>query len=186
LSAETAAVSVRVAATVIVVGISMVGISMVGISTIRICAATISMAEAGAYETGAVKTSAVEIAGVALFKKRAVVGVVAIIPIVTVPGREVVIGISGELVFIDHAIAAGVAIGVGVCTLVIICTLILIGALVVIRFLVDRRRCGVDDRRRGYIDTRSVERNPQMGVYVYLGVAFGGDQQTRGSEGGEC
>src|SRR5271170_4893676 len=102
-----------------------------------------------------VKTTAVEITGISLFKKRAVMGVVPIIAIVTVPGRKVVISISGELVFIDHAIAAGIAIGVDIC------------ALVVIGLLIYRSGRWVD-RQRCYINAGSAERKPEMGAYGYL------------------
>jgi hypothetical protein len=118
----------------------MVCISAAGISTIYRCTTTISTAIARAQETGTVKMSAVEITGISLFKKRAVMRVVPIIPIVAVPGREVVIRIAGKLVLIGHAIAAWIAVRVG------------IRVLVVIRFLINRRRRGVDYRRRCYIN----------------------------------
>jgi hypothetical protein len=127
---------VHISATAITtIHISMVrvpaGISAIDISAIGIRATTISMTKACAEETSAVKASAVEITGISPFEKRTVMGIVPIIPIVAVPGREVIIGIPGELVFIDYTIAAGIAVRVHVC------------ALVIIGFLVDRRRCGV-------------------------------------------
>ena len=101
-------------------------------------------------------------------------GVVPIIAIVTVPGREVVISISGELVFIDHAIAAGITVGVDIC------------ALIVIGFLIYRSRCGVDHRRRRYVNAGPAERKPEMGAYVYLCIALSGDQQACSGQRGEC
>jgi hypothetical protein len=50
-----------------------------------------------------VKTTAVKISGIPSFKERAIVSIVIVIPVVTVPGRIVIINISGELVFIHYA-----------------------------------------------------------------------------------
>jgi len=47
-----------------------------------------------------VKTTAVKISGIPSFKERPIVSIVIVIPIVTVPGRIVIISISGEFVFI--------------------------------------------------------------------------------------
>jgi hypothetical protein len=100
-------------------------------------------------------------------------GVVPIIAIVTVPGRKVVISISGELVFIDHAIAARITVGVD------------IYALVTIRLLVYRSGCGVDPRWR-YIYAGPAEREPELRAYVYLCIALSGDQQACSCQCGEC
>jgi hypothetical protein len=100
----------------------------------------------------------------------------AIIPkiaVVTVPGWKVVISISGELVFIDNAIAAGITVRIDIC------------ALVVIGFLVSRSGCGIDYRRRCYVNAGPAERKPEMGAYVYLCFARSGDQQACSSQSGE-
>ena len=174
-SATASAISttIHISTTIPAVHISVIHVSATGISAISVCTSTISTAIACAKETSAVKPSAVKIAGISLFKKRAVMGVVPIIPIVAVPGREVVIGISGELVFINHAVAAGIAIRVD------------IGTLISIGFLVCRSWCGVDRRRRN-INTGSAERKPEMGAYVYLCIALSGDQQACSCQRGEC
>jgi hypothetical protein len=170
---------VDIAATGIsMVRVSTTGISMVRVSTIRVSDTGISTTIALAKETSAVEASAVEIAGISPFKERAVMGVVPVIPIVAVPGREVVIRIPGELVFIDHAIAAGITVRVDICALVVI------GFLV--RFLIDRRRRSVDHGRRRYINAGPAEGEPEMRVYIYLCIAFFGDQQTCSCQRGEC
>jgi hypothetical protein len=110
---------VHIPAAVAAVCISMIHVSAAGISTIDIRATGISTTIVLAYETATVKPAAVEIAGISLFKKRAVMGVVPIIPIVAIPGREIVIRIAGELVFIYYTIVAGVAIWVNIRALVI-------------------------------------------------------------------
>ena len=58
-----------------------------------------------------VKTAAVKVPRIPSFKKRPVVGIVIVIPVVTVPGRIVIIRISGELVFIGNR-AGGVGISI--------------------------------------------------------------------------
>ena len=100
--------------------------------------------------------------------------IVPIIAIVTVPGWKVVISISGELVFIDHAIAARITVRVD------------IRALVVIGFLVYRSGCRVDHRRWRYVNAGPTERKPEMGVDVYLRIALNGDQQACSCQRGEC
>src|SRR5579863_5671277 len=101
-------------------------------------------------------------------------GVVPIIAIVTVPGRKVVIRISGELVFIDHAIAARITVGVDVCPLV------------AIGLLVYRSGCGVDYLRRRYEYAGPAERKPELRAYVYLCIALCSDQQACSGQRGEC
>ncbi len=53
------------------------------------------------FKTGMVKTSSVEIGPVIPFEIGTIMGIIKPIPVVTIPGRIVIIGISGIIVFID-------------------------------------------------------------------------------------
>ena len=94
-----------------------------------------------------VKTAAVKVPRIPSFKKWPVVGIVIVIPVVTVPGRIVIISISGELVFIGNR-AGSVGISIWI--------------------LVHRRR------RRIYRPYRDGKTN--MRIHVYLRVALDGNQ----------
>jgi hypothetical protein len=98
------------------------------------------------------------------------VGIIVIIPVVAVPGGKVVIQIPGELVFIDDAIAAGIAVSVGIHILIGIRVLVSVGilvgvgVLVSVGILVNRSRRSinrggrtVDDRGRRYINAGSAK-----------------------------
>jgi hypothetical protein len=75
--------------------------SMVAISTVGISAIAISPVDTFMFETFVVKTSMVEISGMISFEERAIMGEVETIPIVAVPGRIIIIGISGKISFAD-------------------------------------------------------------------------------------
>jgi hypothetical protein len=101
----------------------------------------------GLAKPAIVKTTTVKISGIPSFKERPIVSIVIVIPIVTVPGRIIIISISGEFVIIRHR--AG-CIGIP------------------IRVLVYGRR------RRIYRPYRNGKTN--MCIHVYLSVAFDGNQ----------
>jgi hypothetical protein len=108
-------------------------------------------------KTTSVKATAVEISGIPSFEKRPIVGIVSIIPIVTVPDLVVVVRISGEVCLKAYSIAVGIPIiGVGV------------------GVLIHRSGSLVDDGRRRYIYTRATKGRPEMRVDIYLGIAPGG------------
>ena len=94
-----------------------------------------------------VKTAAVKVARIPSFKKRPVVGIVIVIPVVTVPGRIVIISISGELVFIGNR-AGSVGISIWI--------------------LVHRRRRHI---YRPYRDGKT-----NMRIHVYLRVTLDGNK----------
>jgi hypothetical protein len=101
----------------------------------------------GLAKPAIVKTTTVKISGIPSFKERPIVSIVIVIPIVTVPGRIIIISISGEFVIIRHR--AG-SIGIS------------------IRILVHGRR------RRIYRPNRNGKTNTR--IHVYLRVAFDGNQ----------
>jgi hypothetical protein len=105
-------------------------------------AAIVSLAE-----PAIVKTTAVKISGIPSFKKWPIVGIVIVIPVVTVPGRIVIINITGEFVFIPYR-AGSVGISIWI--------------------LVNGRR------RRIYRPHRDGKSN--MRIHVYLRVALDGHQ----------
>src|SRR6185312_15286066 len=134
-----------------------------GVASTRI--ATITVTKTCADETGAVKPAADKERSISVFEEGAIVGIIVIIPIVPVPGGEVIIEISGEFVFIDDAIAAGIAIRVGIHILSGVRVLVSIGVLVRrilisrvrrsvsgSRGCISRRRSAIDHRGRCYID----------------------------------
>jgi len=70
------------------IGISTIDISTIDISTIDISAAiSIPASVVFALKTPPIKATAIEISGIPSFEKRPIVGIVGIIPIVTVPDR---------------------------------------------------------------------------------------------------
>jgi hypothetical protein len=54
------------------------------------------------YEPGVVEMTAIEVGPVVSFKERMVMCEIETIPVVTVPGRVVIVGVSGELRFTDR------------------------------------------------------------------------------------
>lgn len=154
-------------------------------------AAGIAATKTGAQEAGAVKPAADKEIGISAFKEGTIVGIIVIIPVMAVPGRKVVIQIPGELVFIDNPIAAGIAVRVRIHILIGIRVLVGVGILVSIRILVhwgrrsvDRSRSAIDNRRGRYINAGAPK--TQMSIYIYLRITFAGDQQTGGSQRGQC
>jgi hypothetical protein len=158
--------------------------------------ATITVTKTCADETGAVKPAADKERSISVFEEGAIVGIIVIIPIVPVPGGEVIIEISGEFVFIDDAIAAGIAIRVGIHILSGVRVLVSIGVLVRrilisrvrrsvsgSRGCISRRRSAIDHRGRCYIDAGAAKADP--GAYIYLGVSLGSDQRARDGQGGQ-
>ena len=119
--------------------------------------------------------------------------IIVIIPVVAIPRRKVIIQVPRELVFIDDAIDAGIAVSVGIHVLVGIRVLVGIGILVSIGILLHRRGSRrsihgsgstIDHRGRRYINTGSAE--PKMGMYIYLCIAFPGDQHAACGQDGQC
>jgi hypothetical protein len=94
-----------------------------------------------------VKTTAIKISGIPSFEKWPIVGIIIVIPVVTVPGRIVIISISREFVFIPYR-AGSVGISIWI--------------------LVNGRR------RRIYRPHRDGKAN--MRIHVYLRVALDGNQ----------
>jgi len=125
----------------------MVHIPTIGIATPPITglgptAPIITLAKATIVETTAVKIS-----GIPSFKERPIVSIVIVIPVVTVPGRIVIISIAGEFIFIRHC-AGRIRIS--------------------IRILVHGRR------RRIYRPYRNGKTNTR--IHIYLRVTFDGNQ----------
>jgi hypothetical protein len=116
------------------------------------------------YEPGVVEMTAVKVGPVVSFKERTVVFEVETIPVVTIPGRVVIVGITGEIGFTNSRsgiIAIGInRYGCG-----------RIGGTV-------NNGCGSDHDTGG--------RNPKSYVCTdeYLGITFGSDE-AGGYNGGE-
>jgi len=142
------------------IGISTIDISTIDISTIDISAAiSIPASVVFALKTPPIKATAIEISGIPSFEKRPIVGIVGIIPIVTVPDRIVVVRIPGELSCKGYTVAVGIpVVGVGV------------GALIC--------RIGLLIYRSGSL--------VNAGWGWYLRIAPGGDEYAGGCQGGEC
>jgi hypothetical protein len=123
-----------------------------------------------AFPPCVVKAPTIEIGPVVSFEIRPVVGVVYPIAIVTAPGRIVIIDITGEFGF------AGCGRGI---VPAIIC------GIVVNRCGRRVDRCG---RRvnggRSNIHPDAGEADTDMGVYIYLRIAFGSDE-AGGQSGGD-
>jgi hypothetical protein len=98
-------------------------------------------------EPAIVKTTAIKISGIPSFEKWPIVGIVIVIAVVAVPGRIVIISISGEFFFIPYR-AGSVGISIWI--------------------LVNGRR------RRIYRPHRDGKTN--MRIHVYLRVAIDGHQ----------
>jgi len=172
-----------------------------GVASTRI--ATIAVTKTCTDEAGTVKPAADKERSISAFKEGAIVGIIVIIPIVPVPGRKVIVEIPGKIVFIDDAIAAGIAIGVGIHILSGIRILVRIGILVGIGILISRilvgrvRRCisgsrcsirrsrsAIDHRGRRYVNAGPAKTDP--GAYIYLGITLGSDQHACDGQGGQC
>jgi hypothetical protein len=149
-----------------VIGISRVGISMIDVSTIGISAAVgiaaaigISASVVFALKATSVKATTIEISSIPSLEKRPIVGIVGVIPIVTVPDGVVVVRIPGELSRKGYTVAVGIPIiGVGISAL--IC------------------RIGLLIYRSGSL--------VNAGWGWYLGIAPGGDEYAGSCQGGEC
>ena len=99
------------------VGISTIDVSTIGISGVEVVAG-IATSVVFALKTTPIKAASIEISGIPSFEKRPIVGIVGIIPIVTVPDGIVVVRVPGELSCKGHTVAVGIpVIGVGVGTL---------------------------------------------------------------------
>jgi hypothetical protein len=118
-----------------------------------------------------VETTAIEIAPVFSFKVGTIVLEVDAIPIVAVPGRILIVDIAGELGFANGRRRI-------VSTVVYRCGLLTYRS----RLLIDR--CGIHRSRR---DIYPGAGNPEadMGIYVYLGIAFGSDEAGANNSGQE-
>ncbi len=98
---------------------------------------------------------AIEVSPVVSFEERTVVFEVEMIPVVAIPGRIVIVGISGEIGFTDSRSG-------------------------IVTFRVNRCRCrrisGTVDKGRGS-DCDPGRRYPEaeVCVYKYLGITFGSD-----------
>lgn len=143
---------------------TMVDKTATPISAISISAVGISATVVIALKTPPVEATAVEIPRIPSFKERPVVGIVAVIPVVPVPGWVVIVRIPRKFVLIDYTVAGGIAVRIGIDLLVRR-----------IGFLVDSRRRLVNHRRWRYINTRPAKRKPEMCVHIYLRIAPGGD-----------
>jgi hypothetical protein len=166
--AETAPSGISVTAIeVAAIGISGVEVATAGVSAIDV-ATTIGVAAAIGISATVVfvlkatpiKATAVEISGISSFEKRPIVGIVGVIPIVTVPDGVVVVSIPGELGFKGYAVAVGIPIsGVGISALIRRIGLLVDGR----RRLVNRRRLLISRMSRLLIN--------RIG---FLGIAPGG------------
>jgi hypothetical protein len=171
-----------------VIGIAGVDISTIGITTTIGVTATISITATVVFalKTTSVKATAVEISCIPSLEKRLVVGIVGIIPKVTVPDRVIVVCIPGELSCKGYSIAIGISIiGIGIGALVCGIRLLVDGGRLLIgrlrlligrlRLLIGRGRLLIGRGRRLLIN--------RIG---FLGIAPGGNQQAGGCQGGEC
>jgi hypothetical protein len=77
---------------------STIGISATYKTTPPICRG--KTAAVATTKPAIVETTAVKITGIPSFKKRAIVVVIVIIPVVTVPGRIIIVSIPGEFIFV--------------------------------------------------------------------------------------
>jgi hypothetical protein len=118
----------------------------------------------GVYEPGVVEMTAIEVGPVVSFKERTVMCEVETIPVVTIPGRVVIVGVSGKLRFTDRR-----------------------SGIITVR--INRSGCGrisstVNNGRGSYNDTRS--RNPESNVCANenLGITFCSDE-AGGHDGSE-
>jgi hypothetical protein len=114
-------------------------------------------------EAGPVKPSAVKIPGIGPFKERPVMGVIIVVPIVTIPGRVVIISITRKFIFeISACDGSG-------------CIFILVD------------RCGllIDHWWWGNIYPGTVEGEANAGIDIDLGLTTGSDQ-TGSYYCGEC
>jgi hypothetical protein len=118
------------------IGIAGVSVATVDIPAVGIPAAIgISASVVFALKATPIKATAVEISGISSFEKRPIVGIVGVIPIVTVPDGVVVVHIPGELGFKGYTVAVGIPIvGVGISALIRRIGLLVDGS----RSLVDR------------------------------------------------
>ena len=105
-------------------------------------------------EPGVVKTTAVEVCSVLPFEEGAVVCEIEPVPVVAVPGRIIIIGISGEIGFTDSRCG-------------------------IVATLIHRRSgsvcIGIDDRARG-IDPGCGYAQTYAGADIYLGITLGSDE----------
>ena len=135
-------------------------------------AITVSMAPATPFPgpSSMVETTAIEVGSVVSFKEGTIVTVVNPVAIVTIPGRVVIIDISGVFGFTNSGrciVAAAVR-----------------GSLIVLLILIDRRRFLVDRCGRsvngGRCDIHAGARDTEadVSVYVYLRIAFGSDEAS--------
>jgi hypothetical protein len=140
-------------------GVSAIGEARVGISMVDVSAIGIAASVVFALKATSVKAATIEISGIPSLEKRPIVGIVGIIPIVTVPDGVVVVRIPWELSRKGYTVAVGIPIiGVG------------IGALIC--------RIGLLIYRSGSL--------VNAGWGWYLGIAPGGDEYAGGCQGGEC
>lgn len=102
------------------VGKAAIGETMIDVPAIGIPAAVgVPASVVFALKPSTIKSTAVEISGISSFKKWPIVGIVSVIPIVTVPNRVVVVRVSGKLSFEGYTITVGISIiGVGVSALI--------------------------------------------------------------------
>jgi hypothetical protein len=167
---EVAAIGISVAG-IAAIEAPAVGVPGVGISTIGIAAAIgITATVVFALKTTSVKATAVEISCIPTLEKRPVVGIVGIIPIVTVPDRVIVVCISRELSCEGYAIAVGIPVWVGIGALVCGIGLLVDGS----RLLIGRLRLLIGRRSRLLIN--------RIG---FLCIAPSGNQEAGCCQGGE-
>ena len=114
-------------------------------------------------EPGVVKMTAMEVSPVVSFKERTVVFEIEAVPVVTVPGRIVIVGISGEIGFTDRR-----------------------SSIITVR--IDRRGriSGTVDNGCGSCYNDTGNRNPESDVCTneYLGITFSSDK-AGGYDGSE-
>jgi hypothetical protein len=120
-------------------------------------------------EPGVVKMTTIEVASVVSFKERTVVVEVETVPVVAVPGRVVIVGISGEIGFANG--------GSGIIAIRIYRCGRISGTV--------NNWCGSDNRVGSDVDaTGSRNTETEVGTYEYLRIAFSSDE-AGGYNGGE-
>lgn len=107
ISAVSGKTTVKTAAGIAASGESPINRAAVNVAVIHITTVYIPTGIAGIAKSGAeaspIKPSAVKISGIGPFKERPIVGIVIVVPVVTIPGRVVIIGIAREFVLEIYA-----------------------------------------------------------------------------------
>jgi hypothetical protein len=144
------------------VGINRARKAAIGKPAIRVPA--IAVAETSLFKAGAIEASAIKISGIGSFKERPIMGIVPIVPIVTIPGRIIIVCVARKFIC---EISIGYHAGGG--------SIFVLGSRCILIFR-NRNRLLVHNRRRSNIYPRTPERYAYAGIDIDLTVAGSSDQ----------